>query len=32
VQSVLPALIGANAKMKEDYEALKAAADRQKGS
>jgi C4-dicarboxylate-binding protein DctP len=32
VQSVLPGLIGANAKMKEDYEALKAAADRQKGS
>jgi TRAP-type C4-dicarboxylate transport system substrate-binding protein len=28
VGSVLPTLIGANAKVKEDYEALKAAADR----
>jgi len=28
VRSVLPALVGANARMKEDYEALKAAAAR----
>jgi len=32
VQSVLPPLTGANAKMKEDYEALKAVADRQNKS
>lgn len=30
VQSVLPALIGANTKMKDDYEGLKTAADRQR--
>ncbi len=32
VQSVLPALLGANARMKDDYDALKGAADRQNKS